>query len=249
MNPCEELSDCFVSKQKEATGSGDKAVLHSLSVSKDATWAVVGCEDYSLKQVKLTAPEQGDPSSFPNMMTSKLRHKGAVYCTALTDEDQAVSGSGDNTVLLWDMARDEPVLEMLGHEASVHCCGVMANGRSLISGSFDHTVRRWDTLSGSSVQKLVVADNDTNVNAVTEVADGFIATGTSDGLVCIFDLRKADEPIVVIGEKKSGWEVGQDIVSCCSLAAQGTTVLCGYSDGLIRQLQLKPKSKGFCTIC
>jgi WD40 repeat protein len=112
-------------------------------------------------------------------MGSKMRHNGAVYCTALTDEERVISGSGDNKVFMWDLSRDEPMLEMLGHEASVHCCDVMANGRSLLTGSFDHTVQRWDTLSGSSVQKLNVSEKDANVNTVAEVAGGnFIAAGS-----------------------------------------------------------------------
>jgi len=222
----------------------NRPTIYSMSVSKDSKYVILGCDDYSVKQVSLNAPEEGNPAPYPNLLTSKLRHKGAVYCTALTDEERVISGSGDNKVFMWDMSRDEPVLEMLGHEASVHCIDVMANGRSLLTGSFDHTVQRWDTLSGSSVQKLVVSDKDANVNAVAEVSGGiFIAAGTSDGLVRVFDLRKAEVPLLIIGEKRSGWEVGQDIVSVCAVAVQGKSMICGYSDGQIKQIQVSAASK------
>ena len=43
---------------------------------------------------------QGNASPYPNIIASKMRHAGAVYCTALTDEERVISGSGDNKVFM-----------------------------------------------------------------------------------------------------------------------------------------------------
>jgi len=251
--PLEQKSEGGIRKLKKKSddGSAPATTIYGLSVSQDAKWCVVGCDDYTIKQMSLAEAEEGNPESYPNLMTSKLRHGGAVYCTTLTEDQKVLSGSGDNKVFLWDLSRDEPELQMVGHEASVHCCAVMANGRSVLSGSFDHTVQRWDTLSGSSVQKLLVSDKDANVNSVVEIPDSgghFIAAGTSDGLVRVFDLRKSEVPCSIIGEKKSGWQVGQEIVSLTALAVQGKRMLSGFSDGLIQQTQIKTKKGSTCII-
>ena len=51
-------------------------------------------------------------------------HTGAVQAVAVTpDGRQAVSGSGDNTLRVWDLASGETVRTLSGHTGWVTCGG------------------------------------------------------------------------------------------------------------------------------
>ena len=64
-----------------------------------------------------------------------------------------VSGSGDRTVRVWDLATGAPVGDpFAGHTGHVRGGGGGAGGRPVvISGGGDRTVRVWDLATGAPV--------------------------------------------------------------------------------------------------
>ena len=58
------------------------------------------------------------------------------------------SGSGDNTVRLWEVASGKLLRTLEGHKDAVLSVVFYLSGRTLASGSGDNTVRLWEVASG-----------------------------------------------------------------------------------------------------
>ena len=70
------------------------------------------------------------------------------------DSKQVVSGSGDNTVRLWDAATGAALQTLEGHSESVSSVAFSPDGKQVVSGSGDKTVRLWDAVTGAVLQTL-----------------------------------------------------------------------------------------------
>ena len=82
-----------------------------------------------------------------------LGHIGAVLCIAFSpDGTRIVSGSGDNSVRVWDAFTSGAQLKVLsGHTHTVQSVAFSPDGRRIVSSSFDKSVRVWDALTGAQM--------------------------------------------------------------------------------------------------
>jgi WD40 repeat protein len=70
------------------------------------------------------------------------------------DGKQVVSGSGDETVRLWDAATGAALQTLEGHTDYVRSVAFSPDGKQVVSGSDDETVRLWDAATGAALQTL-----------------------------------------------------------------------------------------------
>ncbi|HEX3149550.1 MAG TPA: DUF4365 domain-containing protein [Gemmataceae bacterium] len=70
------------------------------------------------------------------------------------DGCQALSGSGDKTVRVWDAMTGQCERVLEGHTASVLSVAWSPDGRQLLSGSEDKTVRVWEAMTGKCERVL-----------------------------------------------------------------------------------------------
>ena len=149
-------------------------------------------------------------------------------CTAVAvsaDGRTAVSGGGDGTVRVWDLAGTAAPRVLTGHDGAVRGVAVSADGRTAVSGGGDGTVRVWD-LAGTAAPR-VLTGHDGAVRAVAVSADGRTAvSGGGDGTVRVWDLAGTAAPRVLTGHDGP--------VRAVAVSADGRTAVSGGDDGTVR---------------
>jgi WD40 repeat protein len=82
-------------------------------------------------------------------------HSSYVSSVAFSpDGKQAVSGSHDSTVRLWDAVTGAALQTLEGHSRTVTSVAFSPDGKQVVSGSGDKTVRLWDAVTGAALQTL-----------------------------------------------------------------------------------------------
>ncbi|KAK5997501.1 Vegetative incompatibility protein HET-E-1 [Cladobotryum mycophilum] len=142
-------------------------------------------------------------------------HNNSVYSVVFSPDGQRLaSGSGDNTVKIWDTNSGACLQTLEGHNDSVKSVVFSPDGQRLASGSYDKTVKIWDTNSGAFVfspdgQRLASGSDDntvkiwdTNSGACLQTLEGHndsvysvvfspdgqrLASGSGDNTVKIWD--------------------------------------------------------------
>ena len=73
-------------------------------------------------------------------------HTSTVCSVAFSPDGKTLaSGSGDDTIRLWDVATGRQIGNPLtGHTSSVYSVAFSPDGKTLASGSDDGTIRLWD---------------------------------------------------------------------------------------------------------
>ncbi|GAB4297800.1 MAG: hypothetical protein Fur0025_36000 [Oscillatoriaceae cyanobacterium] len=158
-------------------------------------------------------PEPGKPWLRP--MTANLTppigslghtligHNGSVNAVAISPDRQfAVSGSGDKTLKVWDLAQGKELHTLIGHNDSVNAVAISPDRQFAVSGSGDNTLKVWDLAQGQELYTLI-GHND-SVNAVAISPDRqFAVSGSKDKTLKVWDLAQGKELYTLIGHDDS----------------------------------------------
>jgi WD40 repeat protein len=102
------------------------------------------------------------------------------------DGQLLLTGSYDNTALLWSLGAAEPRLRLEGHEQHVVCVAWHPDGTRVATGSWDGTARIWDPHTGTCLN--VLTGHEGWVSAINWSPDGSrLATGSMDHTAGIWD--------------------------------------------------------------
>ncbi len=86
----------------------------------------------------------------------QLGHTDDVNSVAFSPDGRyALSGSGDNTVKLWDIQTSRDIRTFKGHTDKVNSVDFSPDGRYVLSGSDDVTVRLWDIKTGKEIVQSI----------------------------------------------------------------------------------------------
>ena len=149
-------------------------------------------------------------------------HGGPVTSVAFSpDGTQALSGSADRTLKLWDVATGQEARTFTGHRDGVMTAVFSHDGRFIASGGNDSTVRLWDVASGQELRSA--GGLGWKINSVAFSPDGnFLATAGEDIQVKLWSLPSLG---IVRSFTGHGWKL-TSVVFC----PDGNTLLSGSED-------------------
>ena len=132
---------------------------------------------------------RGSIESFPNLIRRLQGHTASVRAVSLSpDNKQALSGSEDKTVRLWDVATGETVRTFEGHFDAVQSVAFTPDGTTGVSGGSDNQVLVWDLRRGKKPKQAL--EHSAQVHAVALSADGeYVVSGTADGDVLQWEIE------------------------------------------------------------
>ncbi|PIA92236.1 WD repeat domain-containing protein 83 [Cercospora beticola] len=155
--------------------------VHAVTFSAGTgQYVLTGCQD---RNVRLFNPVNG------RLIQTFSAHGYEVLDLSVSDDNaRFVSGGGDKTVFLWDVATAQTLRRFTGHSARVNCVAFGGEGDSVvISGSFDGTVKIWDGKSRSEKPIMSFSEAKDSVSSVA-VNGHEIFVGSVDGCVRVYDL-------------------------------------------------------------
>jgi WD40 repeat protein len=86
-------------------------------------------------------------------------HIDGVWAVAFSpDGKTVVSGSGDQTLRLWDVASGQSLRTLQGHTGRVTSVAFSLDGKTVVSGSSDRTLRVWAVIRGQELIDWVLAN-------------------------------------------------------------------------------------------
>jgi WD40 repeat protein len=114
-------------------------------------------------------------------------HTSSIESVALSaDGKLALTGSRDNTAILWDCISGQQLRSFKAHIDWVRCVALSADGKRALIGSEDGTVTLWDSVTGNKLHTF--AGHANRVRSVALSADGKRAlTGSDDGTAILWD--------------------------------------------------------------
>jgi WD40 repeat protein len=200
--PAVELSDyCYFWEKIPLLGQ--YFPKYSRTPSKTATSESVTLPELELL---LTQAKQGQGKPWFRPLTASLNPAGGALLRTLTghrnssveavaitpDGKQAVSGSSDKTLKLWDLATGEEVVTLSGHSDWVNAVAITPDGKQAVSASWDKTLKLWDLSTGKEVTTLT--GHSDSVYAVAITPDGKQAVFASDDKTLkLWDLATGEE--------------------------------------------------------
>ncbi|MBQ2787167.1 MAG: TIR domain-containing protein [Bacteroidaceae bacterium] len=156
-------------------------------------------------------------------------HTHHVHSVAFSpDGKRIVSGSGDETIRIWDAATGAQIGEPLtGHTRRIESVAFSPDGKRIVSGSWDETIRIWDVATGAQIGEPLTGHTNW-VNSVAFSPDGKrIVSGSEDKTIRIWDAATGKQ----IGEPLTGHT---NWVNSVAFSPDGKHIVSGSRDKTIR---------------
>jgi WD40 repeat protein len=93
------------------------------------------------------------PAAEPKIQIKGPFNSGIVYSVAFSPDGKILaSGSGDNTIRLWDVRTGRLIRSFTGHGKQVNSVAFSPDGKTLVSASADLSIKLWDVVSGRIIR-------------------------------------------------------------------------------------------------
>ncbi|MCL4860899.1 MAG: WD40 repeat domain-containing protein [Caldilineaceae bacterium] len=108
-----------------------------------------------------------------------------------------VSGSGDRTMIYWDM-RNLTEVRTFGPISPVNDVAFSPDGQQVLSGHDDPLLRLWDVNSAGSEPRIYVGHTDP-ISAVSFSHDGRFALSGAEDALRVWDIESGDQIVSFVG--------------------------------------------------
>ncbi len=144
-------------------------------------------------------------STKPYKILEGHKHKINSICYSSTGGLLASAGS-DNTVRIWDTNKYQEKFVLIGHEDNVWVAMFSPDDKYLISGAMDASMIIWDAATGKQIKRITIEPQKAKLKGIIPELDfelpnslgpgvfspsgDLLFTGSTDGLIRIFDMNK-----------------------------------------------------------
>jgi WD40 repeat protein len=149
---------------------------------------------YHLRRLVLLSLERGQLSHWPSSEMAISNFEAVVLSVAFSrDGRHIVSGSGDQTIRVWNARTGETVAgPFTGHTDSVRSVEFSPDGRHIVPGSDDRTIRVWNAMRGETAAGPFTGHTDW-VRSVAFSPDGqHIVSGSDDRTIRVSSVTIVD---------------------------------------------------------
>lgn len=162
-------------------------------------------------------PDKGRPE-----LALQMGHNRAVRCVAFSpDGGRVLTGSDDNTAILWDTATGRQLRTFAGHADYVVAVAFSPDGRQAVTGSHDRTAILWDIATGRPLRSF--EDHTHWVTSIAFSPDGRkVLTGSRDQTAILWDAETGKRLRTFAGHTDRIWSV--------AFSPDGRQVLTGSDD-------------------
>jgi hypothetical protein len=120
------------------------------------------------------------------------------------DGGRLLSGSGDKTLKLWDLATGQLLRTFEGHHDLVWSVAFSPDGGRLLSGSRDKTLKLWDAATGQLMRTF--EGRSSLVSSVTFSPDGRqVVSGAAEGTIKLWDAATGQPLASLLGSADGEW--------------------------------------------
>jgi WD40 repeat protein len=161
----------------------------------------------------------------PSLVRTLVGHAGCVNAVAATPDGlQALSGSDDGTLKLWDLRSGREWRTVTGHSGPVHAIALTGDGRQALSAGADFTLRLWDLMTGQRLRYFW--GHSEIVRSIAVTPDGRRALSASaDRTLKLWDLASGDEVLSLIAHPGK--------VRSVAVTPDGRQAISGSEDGTL----------------
>lgn len=146
------------------------------------------------------------------------------------DGRQAISGSHEGALKVWDPRTGRETIKLAGHSFAVFAVAYSPNGQIIASGSHDRTVKLWDANTGNELRTLT--GHSGRVGAISFSPDGEkVVTASDDKTLRLWDVKT--------GEHLSTYEGHTYVVRGVAFHPNGEQFVSGAYDGLMKLWDIK----------
>ena len=162
-----------------------------------------------------------------------LKQSGGVLSVAFSpDGSRLISGLGDKTIRLLNIASGREIRRFTGHTDGVSSVVFSPDGSRLASGSWDKTIRLWDIASGREIRRFTGKEDWSGHNpvAVAFSPDGSRLVSGSNSKILLWDIASGREIVCFTGHKGRFFASSFDI----AFSPDISQLVSGSSDKKIR---------------
>ncbi|XP_010943311.1 DENN domain and WD repeat-containing protein SCD1 isoform X1 [Elaeis guineensis] len=228
--------------------SGQKKIQSSMRTLKGHAGAVTALHCVTRREVWDLIGDREDAGFFisgstdclvkiwdPSLRGSELRatlkgHTRPVRAIS-SDRSKVVSGSDDQSVIVWDKQTSQLLEELKGHDAPVSCVR-MLSGERVLTAAHDGTVKMWDVRTDTCVATVGRCSSAVLCMEYDD-STGILAAAGRDVVANIWDIRAGKQMHKLLGHTK--W--------IRSIRMAGDIILTGSDDWTARVWSL---SRGTC---
>lgn len=188
-----------VSGQVVLTWSGHFSPVRSITFNQNGALLATGSDD---QMAKLWDTGSGRP------VLTLTGHTGPINSLAFSpDGKRLATASGDHTAKVWNITADpdQESLPLVGHTGEVNGVAFSPDGTRVATVSSDMQARVWDATTGEVL--LILTGHTQRINGVafspclnsktpTDMCDVYLATGSRDKTVKIWDVQSGDQSLL-----------------------------------------------------